>query len=352
MGWVFIHRGLLKATAHFLPELNFPLALLSAPVMLGKIVFAAFSQLIRNCVPLFSKLKHQEILRIELWHRYCCIGTESMNLPWFCLDSTEGWTQGVHHLSLQTQLRQDQVQDEQHIAEWAYLTRSLLPPSVFSPSETQVSPVVHSLQAQDQLTVCLVYNLPSAFSHLLLIFNFSLPPAWLSGLFPIPSSYFSVFSVTILATVPTNSSQFPQSHFFISPSHHLILVFFLLMIQKSHIWRLSLSLRLIAFDELSMAFLLLEVGAPSGSSHEDGRWGGRWNPVLSFLLGKQTEWVSTFHSHISISFWCVVCRVASSQYKLKCSNTIGDSLEILGPKIKDTENSELILLVVFGFFFS
>lgn len=66
MGCIFTQSGLVKATEYFLPELNFPLSLLSFPVMSGKIIFATFSQLISNCVPLYSRLEHWEILRTEL----------------------------------------------------------------------------------------------------------------------------------------------------------------------------------------------------------------------------------------------------------------------------------------------
>lgn len=145
-------------------------------------------------------------------------------LHWCCLYAVMGWTLHVCHLFLQNQFRKDWVQDKKLIVQWTYLTKWLCFFLCFLPSKTLFYPIVTSLQAKAQPALFLVWNLLSAFSHLPLIFDFSLPSACL---FSIASSYFSLFSVSIPAAFPTNSSWFLQYHVFIIPCNHLILFFIL-----------------------------------------------------------------------------------------------------------------------------
>lgn len=181
MGCIFAQSGFVKVTEYFLPDLNFPISLLLFPVMPGKIIFAAFSQLVSNCVPLYSRLKHWEILRTEfqteplsssffdmLWHPHQYWQHEPAPvLPWLHERTNFGcaWCTSSHPPN-QTQVRPGPgltTRLKMH------LSNQITTSSFFLPSKTQVSPAISSSQSLAQPPVFLIYNLLCAFSCLPLI---------------------------------------------------------------------------------------------------------------------------------------------------------------------------------------
>lgn len=268
--------GLVKATEHFLPELNFPLSLLSVPVMPGKIIFATFSQLISNCVPLYSKLKHWEILRIglqtepssssvfnSLQHPYQNWQHEpALVLPWLHERMNSGCASSLPPKPAQVRPGPGLTTHcRMHL--FNQITASLL--CFLAQQNPGFS--CNKLSAVSSSTHCFP-DLQPPLCLLTPSFNLWFLPT--TAFSSISNSFiiFSLFSVSIPVTVSTNSPQFPQSHFFIPPPRFLSS-----HDSKSHIWRLSLPLCLIDFHELNKTFILLDVGTPSESSHEDGRWG-------------------------------------------------------------------------------
>lgn len=193
-------------------QLNFLLSLLSVAVMTRKITHRW------SVTVLLFFFKNWNT--VKFWELSCDIQTASLMLP-------------LHHYRMNSacvsSLPPKSVQIKPGPGQKTPCSLNLSNqitafPLCFLPGKNQVSPTVTSLQAKTQPAVFLVCNLLSTFSHLPLIFDFPPPSAWL---FSNPSSCFSLFSVSIPATFPTNSSQFLQYLVFIILCNHLILFFIL-----------------------------------------------------------------------------------------------------------------------------
>lgn len=138
-----------------------------------------------------------------------------------------------------------------------------------------------------------------------------------------------LFSLSIPATFPTNSSQFLQYLFFIIPCNHFILFFILLFTFQC----LSLP---DCLWWINMALIILEVGAQFGNRHKDVELPEKVKSHF-MLLTRQGSWVG---KHFSLTYFNIFLNGDLQGWlfsvEVKCSSGIGKYhdhgtvLEIMG----------------------